>query len=122
MKAGDERRDVEDQDAEGVVGLELEPAPVGVVEHQLDIGPLGDDVIEPGLILIMGEDLFVERRGLGVGDAVEVDAVEVGEGRKLVAIDAGGAGVVEVVLGLAPPVGERPCRASRASSGWTPVK
>ena len=96
MKARDERRDVEDQNAEGVVGLELEPAPVRVVEHQLDVGAFRDHMKKPGLVLIVGEDLIVERAGLFVGDAVEVDVVKIGEGGELVAIDAGGSGVVEV--------------------------
>ena len=117
MKAGDERGDVEDQHAEGVVGLELEPAPVRVVEHQLDVGPLGDDLIEPALVLVVSEDLIVELAGLYVGDPVEVDAVEVREGRELVAVEAGGPGVVEVVLGLVPTRRSKVCRASRRSRG-----
>ena len=47
---------------------------------------------QPGLVLIVGEDLIVERTGLYVGDVIEVDVVKIGEGGELVAVDAGGSG------------------------------
>jgi hypothetical protein len=99
--------DVEDQDLERVMGTEVEPPPVGVVEHQLDVGALGDDVVDPARILVVGEDPGVECGGLLIGDAIEVHAVEVAEGRELVAVETGGPRVVEIVPGPLPPGGER---------------
>ena len=69
------------------------------------------------LVVIVGEDLGVERRGLLVGDAVEIDAVEVAEGGELIAVEAGCPGVVEVVLGPGPPGRERLAR----TAGCGPV-
>ena len=50
MEAADQRRDVEDSTSHGYDVLNVS-SPVRVVEHQLDIGPLGDDVVEPALVL-----------------------------------------------------------------------
>src|SRR5262249_53813600 len=62
---------------------------------------------------VVGEDPGIERGGLRVGDAIEVDAVEVAEGGELVAVEPGGPSVVEVVPGAVPPGGERLTGASR---------
>ena len=107
VKSRHKRRHVENENTKRVVDLELEPIPVWVVEHQLDVGALGDDVVEPARVVVVCEDLVIERLGLRIGDRVEVDVVKIGKGGELVAIDAGRAGVVEVVLGLAPPDRER---------------
>ncbi len=82
-------------------------APVRVIEHQLDVGPIGDDLADPAIVAVILEDSGVEGLGLLVRDPVEVDAVEVAEGGELVAVEAGGAGVVEVVPGAGPPGVER---------------
>src|SRR5207244_2302664 len=86
------------------------PGPVGIVEHQLDIGPLRYDLIEPALVEVVTEDAVVQIPGLGVGDALEVNAVQVLKGGQLVAVEAGGTGIVEVVPGPGPPVLELAAR------------
>jgi hypothetical protein len=88
---------------------EIEPSPVGVVKHQLDVGSLGDDLADPAVVAVIVEDLGVEGLGLIVGDPVEVYAVKVAEGGELIAVEAGGARVVEVVFGASPPGVERFC-------------
>jgi hypothetical protein len=65
-------------------------------------------VVDPALVAVVVEDPGVEGRGLLVGEAVEAHAVEVAEGGELVAVEPGGAGVVEVVPGPCPPGGEWP--------------
>src|SRR5262249_46280131 len=69
-----------------------------------DIRAFGDDLIKPALIEIVTKDAGVDLTGLGVGDAVEVNAVQVLKGGKLIAIEAGGARVVKIVLCLGPPI------------------
>src|SRR5262249_35475039 len=95
--------DVEDEDAERVINLEVEPCPIGIVKHQLDIGLLRNDFIEPALFQIVAMDAVVELARLSVGDSVEIDAVEILKRGKLIAVEAGGAGVGEIVLGFCPP-------------------
>ena len=103
VKSGGQHRDVEDEDAKGIVGLEPEPGPVGIVEHQLDVRPLGDDVVDPAHILVVLENPIIEGAGLLVRDPVEIDTVEVLERESLVAIEARRPGRAEIVPGLAPP-------------------
>ena len=98
---------VEDQDLERVVSEEIESPPVRVVEHQLDVRPLGDDLSDPAVVSIVLEDLGVEGFGLPVGDPVEIDAVEITEGGELIAVEARAARVVEVMPGARPPGVER---------------
>ena len=75
MKPFYQRGDVEHQHAEGIVRLEVESAPVRVIEHQLDIRALGNHVKQPGLVSIVAEDLIVERACLRICDAIEIDVV-----------------------------------------------
>src|SRR5262249_58991569 len=49
-------------------------------------------------------DAVVELARLSVGDSVEIDAVEILKRGKLIAVEAGGAGVGEIVLGFCPPI------------------
>src|SRR5262249_43458555 len=77
--------------------------PIRVIEHQLDIRPFGDDVVKPSLVFVVGDNAVIQLLRLGIGDAVEIDAVKVLEGGQLVTVKAGGANVFEVVLSGSPP-------------------
>ena len=52
-------------------------------------------------------ELWSVKDGVIIGDRVEVDAVKVTEGGELIAVEAGGACVVEVMFGASPPEVER---------------
>src|SRR5216683_2164175 len=104
MKTLHQRGDVENQDAERVINLEVEAGPVWIVKHQLDVGPLRDDFIKPALFQVVAIDAVVELAGLSVSDPVEVHAVEVLKSGELIAIEAGGAGIDKIMLGLRPPI------------------
>ena len=53
---------------EAVVGLEVVRLPIRIVEHDLDVRPLGDHLVEPALVAVVGGDAVVERGGLLIGD------------------------------------------------------
>src|SRR5262249_31477792 len=99
-----ERGDVEHAHGEGVFRFEGVAAPKRVIEHQFDVGLLRDNLVKPALIEIVAIDALIELAGLLVVDPVEINAIKVLEGGQLVAVETGGAGVGEVVLGKGPPV------------------
>lgn len=103
METADEGGNIEDEDFPRVEGFEFEAGPVGIIEHQFDVGLFGDDFVEPFLIFVVFKDTAVEFAGLIIGDGVEVDAVERLEGDGLIAVKAGGASVLEIVSGFGPP-------------------
>src|SRR6516165_9764123 len=103
VEALHQRGDVENQYAEGIVNLEIEAGPVGIVEHQFDIGFFGHNFMEPALVDIVAEDAAIQVASLVIGNAIEIDAVQVLEGDGLVTVKAGGTNILKVMLGLDPP-------------------
>src|SRR5439155_9963649 len=65
---------------------------------------------EPFLILIVFEDAVIQLARLRVGDPVEVNPVEVFEGRELIPIETRATRVLEILPGLHPPLVERSAR------------
>lgn len=86
------------------MGLEVERSPVGVVEHQFDVGLLRDDPVDPLRVPVVLEDTIVELTGLGVAQGLEIHAVKVLDGDVRVAVEARGAQVVKLWLGPGPPL------------------
>src|SRR6516162_434702 len=104
MGTANECGHIEDLNAERIVSAKLETAPVRIDEHQLNVGLFRYNLVEPAAIKVVPPESLVQFLGLLVGDTVKVDAVEVLKRRKHVAIETGGAGVGEIMLGLGPPV------------------
>ena len=75
MKPANKGRDVEDQNLERIVGRELQSAPVGVVEHEFDIGFLSDDIVKPVLIFIIVPNLLIEVFRATIGECFEIDVI-----------------------------------------------
>src|SRR5262249_32482253 len=111
MKSTNQGSDVEHLNPEGIFGAKLESAPVRINKHQFDVGFFRYDLIEPTAIKVVAPETLIQFLGLLVGDNVEVNAVEVLKRREHISIEAGGAGVGEIVLSLGPPIGE--CAARR---------
>jgi hypothetical protein len=70
-------------------------------------------VAQPFLVFVVLEDPGVQVARFLVGDAVEVDPVEIPERGELIPVEARGPDVVEVVLPLGPPLVERAARLPR---------
>ena len=75
MKTAHERGHIEHKHFERIVGSQLQPRPIGIIEHQFDIGALSDDVIKPFLVAVIFENAMVERARLVVGDTVKINAI-----------------------------------------------
>ena len=94
------------------------PGPIGVDEHQLDVGPPRDNVLQPGAVAVVGEDAVVKSRACFVGHGLEIDAVQVAKRREQVAIKARRPRVVEIGRPISTTASNAPPWA-RARAYWS---
>src|SRR6476646_7785805 len=103
MKALDEHRHIEDLHLPRITLREIEPGPERVVQHEFDIGLLGDNLVHPALIFVIVDDSLIELSGLRVCNTVEVDTVKILKRRQLVSIETRGPHVLEIKFATRPP-------------------
>ena len=116
VRAADQHRDIQHRHRKFVSPRKLQPIPIRIDEHQLDIGPPRDHVHQPAVVLVIGKDLVVQLAHLLVRDRVEVDAIQVAKPWQQVAVKAGRAGVVKIVLRDASTTRRMICPPARSTA------